>query len=249
MSKSADAFRTITEVAELLDTPAHVIRFWETRFPQIRPVKRAGGRRYFRPADVALIGGIKVLLHGEGMSIRDVQKLLKEQGVSHVMSLADMGKLFAEDEDTAPSSPVAKRPLDRSPSPEAPPVNPPSTIILPLKPRRPVGPVREQPSLFDIVKPDSTTAQGPASAPDGPAPEAPMAVDIPHEPPKPAQVVALAPSAPTPRTASKGRSLASALGRIDPAGLTPYDRLRLVTAQRRLIALHEQMRAPLPLLG
>lgn len=89
MEKSPDAFRTISEVAELLETPAHVLRFWESRFPQIRPVKRAGGRRYYRPADVALLTGIKRLLHDDGMTIRGVQKILREQGVKHVSGVAD----------------------------------------------------------------------------------------------------------------------------------------------------------------
>ena len=88
MDKSPDAFRTISEVAEVLETPAHVLRFWESRFPQIRPVKRAGGRRYYRPADVALLTGIKHLLHDEGMTIRGVQKILREQGVRHVAGLS-----------------------------------------------------------------------------------------------------------------------------------------------------------------
>ena len=88
MDKSADAFRTISEVAEHLETPAHVLRFWESRFPQIRPVKRAGGRRYYRPSDVALLTGIKRLLHDEGMTIRGVQKILREQGVRHVSGVA-----------------------------------------------------------------------------------------------------------------------------------------------------------------
>ena len=88
MEKSAEAFRTISEVAEVLETPAHVLRFWESRFPQIRPVKRAGGRRYYRPADVALLTGIKHLLHDEGMTIRGVQKVLREQGVRHVIALS-----------------------------------------------------------------------------------------------------------------------------------------------------------------
>lgn len=88
MEKSPEAFRTISEVAEFLDTPAHVLRFWESRFPQIKPVKRAGGRRYYRPADVALLGGIRRLLHDEGMTIRGVQKVLRENGVRHVAALA-----------------------------------------------------------------------------------------------------------------------------------------------------------------
>ncbi len=88
MEKSPDAFRTISEVAEWLDTPAHVLRFWESRFTQVKPVKRAGGRRYYRPADMLLLGGIKKLLHEDGMTIRGVQKLLREQGVRKVASLS-----------------------------------------------------------------------------------------------------------------------------------------------------------------
>lgn len=99
MDKSPDAFRTISEVAEVLETPAHVLRFWESRFPQIRPVKRAGGRRYYRPADVALLLGIKHLLHNEGMTIRGVQKVLREQGVRHVSALS--GQEVTEEGDNA----------------------------------------------------------------------------------------------------------------------------------------------------
>ena len=97
MDKSPDAFRTISEVADYLETPAHVLRFWESRFPQIRPVKRAGGRRYYRPADVALLTGIKQLLHDEGLTIRGVQKMLREQGVRHVAGLS--GEHFPDDAD------------------------------------------------------------------------------------------------------------------------------------------------------
>ena len=88
MSKSADAFRTISEVAEWLDLPTHVLRFWESKFSQIKPVKRAGGRRYYRPRDMQLIGGLKKLLHDDGMTIRGAQKLLKENGVRHVIDLS-----------------------------------------------------------------------------------------------------------------------------------------------------------------
>ncbi|MGX0878952.1 DNA-binding transcriptional MerR regulator [Roseovarius sp. MBR-154] len=88
MAKSADAFRTISEVAEWLEVPAHVLRFWESKFSQVKPVKRAGGRRYYRPSDMRLLGGIKALLHDEGMTIKGVQKLLREEGVQHVASLS-----------------------------------------------------------------------------------------------------------------------------------------------------------------
>ena len=88
MAKSADAFRTISEVSEWLDTPAHVLRFWESKFTQVKPVKRAGGRRYYRPSDMELLGGIKRLLHEDGMTIKGVQKLLREKGVAHVADLS-----------------------------------------------------------------------------------------------------------------------------------------------------------------
>jgi DNA-binding transcriptional MerR regulator len=81
MDKSPEAFRTISEVAEDMDLPQHVLRFWETRFPQIKPLKRGGGRRYYRPDDVVLLRAIKQLLYGEGYTIKGVQKLLREQGV------------------------------------------------------------------------------------------------------------------------------------------------------------------------
>ncbi len=86
--KGPDAFRTISEVAEDLDLPQHVLRFWETRFPQIRPLKRGGGRRYYRPDDVELLRGIRHLLYGEGYTIRGVQRILKEEGLRYVQALA-----------------------------------------------------------------------------------------------------------------------------------------------------------------
>ncbi|MEP4530382.1 MAG: MerR family transcriptional regulator [Paracoccaceae bacterium] len=84
MAKSPEAFRTISEVADWLGVQAHVLRFWESKFAQVKPVKRAGGRRYYRPADMLLLGGIKKLLHDDGMTIKGVQKLLREQGASYV---------------------------------------------------------------------------------------------------------------------------------------------------------------------
>ena len=84
MDKSSEAFRTITEVAETLDLPQHVLRFWETRFSQIKPLKRAGGRRYYRPEDVQLITAIRRLLYDEGFTIRGVQRLLREKGAKAI---------------------------------------------------------------------------------------------------------------------------------------------------------------------
>jgi DNA-binding transcriptional MerR regulator len=89
LDKAPDAFRTISEVADDLDIPQHVLRFWETRFTQIKPMKRSGGRRYYRPDDVDLLRGIRRLLYGEGYTIRGVQRILKEHGIGSVQRLAD----------------------------------------------------------------------------------------------------------------------------------------------------------------
>jgi DNA-binding transcriptional MerR regulator len=83
-NKAPEAFRTISEVADELDLPQHVLRFWETRFRDIKPMKRGGGRRYYRPDDVDLLRGIRHLLYGEGYTIRGVQRILREQGVKFV---------------------------------------------------------------------------------------------------------------------------------------------------------------------
>ena len=88
MSKSPDAFRTISEVAEWLGVQAHVLRFWESKFSQVKPIKRAGGRRYYRPADMQILGGIKRLLHDDGMTIKGVQKVLREKGPAEVSALS-----------------------------------------------------------------------------------------------------------------------------------------------------------------
>ncbi|MEQ1647749.1 MAG: MerR family transcriptional regulator [Hyphomicrobiaceae bacterium] len=84
MAKSIDAFRTIGEVSETLSVPKHVLRFWENRFPQLKPMKRGGGRRYYRPEDVELLVGIHALLHGAGYTIKGVQRILREDGVETV---------------------------------------------------------------------------------------------------------------------------------------------------------------------
>src|SRR5437016_8147074 len=85
--KSPEAFRTISEVAEMLDVPQHVLRFWESRFAQVKPIKRAGGRRYYRPEDVDLLRGIRALLYSDGFTIRGVQKILRDRGLRHVAQL------------------------------------------------------------------------------------------------------------------------------------------------------------------
>jgi len=89
MDKSPDAFRTISEVAEDLDLPQHVLRFWETRFNQIKPMKRGGGRRYYRPQDVELIKGIRHMLYDQGYTIKGVQKLLRENGNHFLVAIGN----------------------------------------------------------------------------------------------------------------------------------------------------------------
>ena len=97
MEKSPDAFRTISEAAEELDLPQHVLRFWETRFSTIKPLKRGGGRRYYRPEDVQLLKGIRHLLYDQGFTIKGVQRILKEQGARQVISIGQGGTVPAPD--------------------------------------------------------------------------------------------------------------------------------------------------------
>lgn len=113
--KSRDAFRTISEVADWLDVPTHVLRFWESRFSQIKPVKRAGGRRYYRPSDMRVIGGVKVLLHDQGMTIRGVQKLFREEGIKHVAGYAP--DLFGDDIEEEVASALNEEALERAARP------------------------------------------------------------------------------------------------------------------------------------
>ncbi len=149
--KAPDAFRTISEVAQELDLPQHVLRFWETRFAQIKPMKRGGGRRYYRPEDVDLLRGIRLLLYGEGFTIRGVQRLLKEKGVSFVVEVGQTGSVETvtavepEDEEDAVAEPRVVR---RAPEPMvaaverpvdvalAPPLGAPAPTVFKLAPDR-----------------------------------------------------------------------------------------------------------------
>lgn len=111
-AKSASAFRTISEVASELDVPQHVLRFWETRFSQIRPLKRAGGRRYYRPEDVELLRRIRGLLYQHGYTIKGVQKLLRDGGratEAPVAAVEDAVEAEAESHAAANAAPAANR--------------------------------------------------------------------------------------------------------------------------------------------
>jgi DNA-binding transcriptional MerR regulator len=154
MPKSADAFRTISEVADWLETPAHVLRFWESKFSQVKPVKRAGGRRYYRPTDMLLLGGIKKLLHDDGMTIKGVQKVLREQGVKHVSA---MSQSLEEGLDT--SDAYSGITLDAEPAP------PEGATVVNFK-SSPAKPEIAEPDDEEALSDDSDTTVKPDQAPD-----------------------------------------------------------------------------------
>ena len=105
MDKAPEAFRTISEVADELEVPKHVLRFWEAKFAQLKPMKRGGGRRYYRPEDVALLRGIRFLLYNDGYTIRGVQKILREHGPRYVMDYRRLTEEAGDDEVAAPDIP------------------------------------------------------------------------------------------------------------------------------------------------
>jgi DNA-binding transcriptional MerR regulator len=120
VAKGPNAFRTISEAAEELGVPQHVLRFWETKFSFIRPMKRAGGRRFYRPQDIAVLSGVRALLHAEGYTIKGVQKLHREQGLTHVIAagLGDNGSasldvLAVAAVDSSPHGELAEEARDR----------------------------------------------------------------------------------------------------------------------------------------
>lgn len=137
LDKSPDAFRTISEVAEDLDIPQHVLRFWETRFAQIKPLKRGGGRRYYRPDDVDLLRGIRRCLYDAGYTIKGLQRILKEQGPRHVQAIGRGGQMGdATQAQAAPARSLAQPAYTLDALPSLPPVPAP---VVPM-------PVRERPA-------------------------------------------------------------------------------------------------------
>jgi DNA-binding transcriptional MerR regulator len=217
MEKSADAFRTISEVADHLDTPAHVLRFWETRFPQIKPVKRAGGRRYYRPSDVALLEGIKRLLHAEGMTIRGVQKILREHGVRHVAGLAE----DPSDEEVALEVALADIEVAAPPALDVPAAEEATVTVLQDAVARLRGAPPAQPGLWD----------GQISAPPADPPAGTW--DVPTAPPaRDAESVSV-PTGPTHAARLRARS-----GPVSPDALVALQTLaaRLTALRARAVA-------------
>lgn len=139
-SKTTRAFRTISEAGEELDLQPHVLRFWESKFPQIKPIKRGGGRRFYRPEDIEFLRGIKTLLHDEKHPIKDVQKLIQKKGAERIVDLGRSVEKASRDRDITdtnllppriksadpvPNKPVVQartppRPVVQAPSPPAP---------------------------------------------------------------------------------------------------------------------------------
>lgn len=133
MEKAPEAFRTISEAAEELDVPQHVLRFWETRFAQIKPMKRAGGRRYYRPADVDLLKGIRGLLYQEGYTIRGVQKILREDGVQYVSGVG-RGEIVPRKHESEAEAPASRSATKAAPPPgKAPLARPGGSIDVPTR--------------------------------------------------------------------------------------------------------------------
>jgi len=163
IEKSPEAFRTISEVADELDLPQHVLRFWETRFSQIKPLKRGGGRRYYRPEDVNLLKGIRHLLYGEGYTIKGVQRILKEQGVRHVAAVWN-----AVAEEAAEELPA---PAEATVPPAVPPARPPAQLAeqparqiqQPPAPRPVAGAEPVQPTPPPMPARPAPVASGPAA--------------------------------------------------------------------------------------
>ena len=109
MAKGPEAFRTISEAADELNVPQHVLRFWETKFAFIRPMKRAGGRRFYRPGDIAVLKGVRRLLHDEGYTIKGVQRLHREEGVKRLVAAGEGASAMAPAESALPSGLQAER--------------------------------------------------------------------------------------------------------------------------------------------
>ena len=229
MAKSPDAFRTISEVADWLDTPAHVLRFWESRFTQVKPVKRAGGRRYYRPNDMLLLGGIKKLLHDDGMTIKGAQKMLRTEGVKKIAALSqpiDGGEKATDDADMIDVTPKEKieepAPIEITPSEQpqaATPDEAPATPVeadLFAEPEAPATPEPEKPK-------EDTPPVEVAPEPEPVVPTAPAPADTTQTDPKPKAVAASGPSADQPADSDK--------------------KAALTAIYTRLSALHDRMKA------
>ncbi len=246
MDKSPHAFRTISEVAQWLETPAHVLRFWESRFPEIAPVKRAGGRRYYRPEDMRLIAGIKHLLHTEGHTIKSVQERLKAEGAAAVGALSDCALPGNEDADTAVMEAEAPEAAALQAAPEHDSEIPPIGFF--FDDSADADPAEAQSGTFAQTAtqappvPEAAPAVEVPPVDDSPTFEAGAAVTLapPDAAPTPAADIAHVPADPGDDDAPAGDpvSVAARLRALDPAGLGETELAALRT-------LHDRMRGVL----
>ncbi|MCB1479574.1 MAG: MerR family transcriptional regulator [Rhodobiaceae bacterium] len=203
--KGPDAFRTISEVADDLDVPQHVLRFWETRFSQIKPMKRGGGRRYYRPDDVDLLRGIRKLLYGDGYTIKGVQRILKDRGIRHVISIGAGQPVQAE---TAEPVAAEAEGASRTASPP-----PPQAAASPA----PIAPeAAPAPAVSRHQEPVSEYAPPAQSRPVPPAPAV-------EPPPSPVS----SPKMPEPAAAPSGE--AAPIPRLDSLRMFAHDRVTTST--------------------
>ena len=242
MAKSPDAFRTISEVADWIGVHAHVLRFWESKFSQVKPVKRAGGRRYYRPSDMQLLSGIKKLLHDDGMTIKGVQKVLREQGVAAVAAMsrpledAPDGDqtATAEGEQVQEDAPevIAETPTEEEAIPDD------AVIQLPPRRKRPNAAASAQMDMFeaptssaeDAAEPEPVPSAAPEEAAEEPAPSAPP------EPPKAAPPPPVRPrSRPLPPA---GTPVLDALKQLEPGQVAP---IKIRAIHDQLVALRARM--------
>lgn len=223
MEKAPDAFRTISEVADEIEVPQHVLRFWESRFPQIRPMKRGGGRRYYRPDDVDLLRGVRHLLYGEGYTIRGVQRILREHGVTFVQTVwtasADLPPDVDDDDEEADEEIAeeedAGEPTATRSEPNLFAVGAPRVQASHVTPR-------VEPHIEPRVMAQAATRREPTIVP-------PISLDAPSPP--------VQPSAAPPSAA--GQSESSASEESAPAVHTAEDRQKLKAALDELVACRQ----------
>jgi DNA-binding transcriptional MerR regulator len=198
LNKAPDAFRTISEVADELDLPQHVLRFWESRFPHIKPMKRGGGRRYYRPEDVDLLRGIRHLLYGDGYTIRGVQRILREQGVRTVQSVGQ-GNLSLpapanEDSETEHITPELPFPNVAQDAQEVEynreleeDLQPLPSITVTMQGPRENAPLRSAPFGLSPAGPPPAASHATSSAPASPATEDQIPANVAHPAVQPAR--------------------------------------------------------------
>lgn len=250
MAKTKDAFRTISEVAEWLEVAPHVLRFWESKFSQVKPVKRAGGRRYYRPADMQLLGGIKTLLHDQGLTVKGVHKMLSDQGVKHVSALSPSIECLDSDSGSAaPKETAAKSKPKASETPPPPvevtaepanedtgevvhfPASDPAPDALPEKPAQ-TDDVPEEVAESAAVKAEDVSTKEAVDAPEEAAPETAA--------PTPKPKIIDTPPDPSDRDPSIAAAGLGALGAHDTAALQSKA-ARIRPIYDRLCALAKQM--------